>query len=113
MIEYVLLSYSLILLLVYSSYFQEKTSPVYAKVCNVNTNGNVPQSSCGSSRQFHSGDSRTQASDRTDDGTNGDNSYRTGKHEDSNHDSGDVHDDNHRNGGHDSKDDIPFNLPFP
>jgi hypothetical protein len=102
------------MLLVYSSYFQEKTNSVHARVCNDNGDGNGPQSSCGSSREFHNGNSRTQTSDQSDDGSNDGSSGTVDKHEDSNHALGDGHhDDNHRNGGHDSKDDIPFSLPFP
>lgn len=87
---------------------------MYARVCNDDGDGNGRQFSCGSTREFHNGNSRIQASDQSDDGTNNDNSDTVGKHEDSNRALGDGHhDDNHRNGGHNSKDDIPFSLPFP
>jgi hypothetical protein len=88
-------------------------------MCNDNNNGgNSPSSSCGSLRQLYSNNGKAPASASTDDGTDDDNLDRPDNHDrPNNHDVVMNHQnkDNHRNGGggHQSKDDTPFSLPFP
>jgi len=87
-------------------------------MCNDNNNdGNSPSSSCGSLRQLYSNNGKASASASTDDGTDNDNLDRPDNHNRPNHDvvMNDQNKDNHRNGGggHQSKDDTPFSLPFP
>jgi hypothetical protein len=91
-------------------------------MCNDNNNdGNSPSSSCGSLRQLYSNNGKASASSSasasTDDGTDDDNLDRPDNHDRPNHDVVMNHQnkDNHRNGGggHQSKDDTPFSLPFP
>jgi len=88
-------------------------------MCNDNNNdGNSPSSSCGSLRQLYSNNGKASASASTDDGTDDDNLDRPDNHDrPNNHDVVMNHQnkDNHRNGGggHQSKDDTPFSLPFP
>jgi len=87
-------------------------------MCNDNNNGgNSPSSSCGSLRQLYSNNGKAPASASTDDGTDDDNLDRPDNHDRPNHDVVMNHQnkDNHRNGGggHQSKDDTPFSLPFP
>ena len=89
-------------------------------MCNDNNNdGNSPSSSCGSVRQLYSNNGKASgsASASTDDGTDDDNLDRPDNHDRPNHDVVMNHQnkDNHRSGGggHQSKDDTPFSLPFP
>ena len=86
-------------------------------MCSYNNDENGPSSSCGSLRQLYSNNGKASASASTDDGTGDNNLDRPDNHDRSNHDVGMNHQnkDNHRNGGggHQSKDDTPFSLPFP
>lgn len=114
MLKYVLLSYSVILLFVYTLYFHGNIYSAYAKLCKDSNDGNGPESSCGSARQDHNGNSRTEASDRTRDGANDGSSDNADNQEGTNHDIGNGRqNDNHRSSGPDSKDNVPFSLPFP
>ncbi len=114
MLKYVLLSYSVILLFVYTLYFHGNIYSAYAKLCKDSNDGNGPQSSCGSARQVHNGNSRTEASDRPHDGANDGSSDNADNQGGSNHDIGNGRqNDNHRSSGSNSKDDVPFSLPFP